>query len=129
MRLYIADDNTDFSSFLAEVATAGGWQVSLHENGMDLLNSLKQENGAALVICDIQMPELDGMDVAYHMPTIKRYLRIRFITGGPHADALAARLIADANDLNVGRFLTKPITLSAFKEVLAEEAKLLAAAV
>lgn len=121
MRLYVADDNREFAEFCAEVAQKEGWHVTICENGSDLLEALNQERTPALVLIDINMPVLDGIEVIEELGAVNRDLKLRFITGGPQSSALAARMIADARGLKVGRFLTKPISLAQLREVLAEE--------
>ena len=121
MMLYVADDNTEFAEYCAEVARREGWTVEVSQNGSTLLEKLRQGNEPALVLCDIQMPEMDGIDVVQELPKIDRKLRVRFITGGPQSTALAARLIGDARNIDVGRFLTKPIRLDDLQTVLREE--------
>ncbi len=121
MRLYVADDNREFAEFCAEIAQKEGWRVTICENGSDLLEALKQERTPAFVLIDIHMPVLDGIEVIEELGAVNRDLKLRFITGGPQSSALAARMIADARGFEVGRFLTKPISLAQFREVLAEE--------
>tara|TARA_R110001583_G_scaffold182521_1_gene340562 strand:+ start:46414 stop:46818 length:405 start_codon:yes stop_codon:yes gene_type:complete len=127
MRLYIADDNVEFAEFCAEVATAEGWHVETSHNGSGLLTILKTETNPApaLILCDINMPDVDGIEVIRTLSDPNKLFRIRFITGGQMTDALAARMIGEARDLNVGRFLIKPISLAALQAVLSEEAQTL----
>ena len=80
---------------------------------------MRYEGGPGLVLCDLNMPNLDGTEVAQEMsPELHSAMRIRFITGGDYVNALAARLIADARDLSAGRFLLKPISVAELREVL-----------
>lgn len=121
MRLYIADDNIEFAEFCAKVAKQEGWQVSICADGTELVDILKLEDTPALVIIDIQMPNIDGIEVIDCLQAINRDLRLRFITGGPQSSALAARMIADARGYDVGRFLTKPLSVKKLRSILAEE--------
>lgn len=118
MRLYIADDNPDFANFCAEVARREGWTVTICADGAELVETLRNESGPALLLVDIQMPVMDGIQAIEELSSIPRDLRIRFVTGGPDSSALAARMIADARDMNVGRFLTKPLPMETLKQLL-----------
>ena len=122
VRLYIADDNLEFARFCEGVATRSGWTVSVCGNGAELVDLLKEESGPALLIIDINMPVLDGIEVIDQLHAIPRDLRLRFITGGHDSSALAARMIADARELKVGKYLTKPISVKRLQAVLEEEA-------
>lgn len=125
MRLYVADDNAEFAQFCAEVARREGWTVTVCINGADLLDELRKEDGAALLMVDIMMPVLDGIEVIDQLAQINRDLRVRFITGGPYSSALAARMMAEARDIAAGQFLTKPIHLDELRAILTMEANAL----
>ncbi|PYG31640.1 response regulator [Pelagimonas varians] len=125
--IYVADDNTEFAEFLATVARREGWTVSLCSNGIELLEKLKLEDGPAFVLVDINMPEMNGIEVIDDMSEIDRPLRVRFVTGGSDATLLAAKMIASARSLSVGRSVFKPVTLDAFRKLLKEEHAELAA--
>ncbi|GAA4217139.1 CheY-like chemotaxis protein [Sagittula marina] len=117
-KIFIADDNQEFANFCAEVARKEGWIPTVCCDGLELLRSLEGEEDPVLIICDLNMPHLDGIAVAQALPEKTSARRIRFITGGAEANALAARLIADARDLAVGRFLLKPISVAHLREIL-----------
>lgn len=120
-QLYIADDNEDFAQYLSTVAQQDDWIVDISANGKELTESLRTGSGAAFVLIDINMPEMDGIEVIENIVDIDRPLRIRFITGGQHATIIAANMIASARSLAVGRSIYKPISMEAFKTLLAEE--------
>lgn len=121
MRLYIADDNADFAEFCAEVAQLEGWEVTCCTNGADLLDCVQQESGPALLLIDILMPVMDGIEVVKALGNVNRDMRIRFITGGPEASAQAAQLMANSRSFNVGEILRKPLSLQDLRDVLRHE--------
>lgn len=123
MKVYVADDNLDFANFCADVARSMGWEVAVCEDGACLLQALEGELGPALILCDINMPGLDGIEVIRQISLPPDRFRFRFITGGLPTTALAARLIGDARDIDVGRFMLKPISLKDLKELFESEAK------
>ena len=118
MRLYIADDNLEFSSVCEKVARREGWTVTICEDGAELLHALHQEHGPALILCDIHIPNIDGIDVAQELRFINRPLLVRFMTGGPPVDAFAAQMIGEAHKVVGGRFLYKPISIDRLREAL-----------
>ena len=123
MRLYVADDNEDFSRVVTRVAEAEGWTVTTCCNGALLAEAVAAEEGPALLIVDINMPEVDGIESVERLKSINRRLRIRFITGGLPSSALAARMIAEARGIEAGRFITKPVGVDQLRAILREEAK------
>lgn len=124
-QLYIADDNEEFSQYLSTVAHQEGWSVSVSANGKQLIESLQSGEGPAFVLVDVKMPEMDGIEAIESIVKINRPLRVRFITGGQDSAIIAAKMIASARDLEVGRSVYKPISMNAFRELLSEEAEAL----
>jgi CheY-like chemotaxis protein len=124
-QLYVADDNVEFSTYLSTVAKGEGWAVENCKNGRELLAALKKDTGPAFLLIDINMPEMDGIEVIEGLQFIERPLRVRFITGASDSSLIAARMIATARSLEVGRSLFKPVSLADFKSVLAAEGVLL----
>ena len=111
MQLYIAHDNTEFCRFVRRVAEAEGWRTITCSNGRELALVVAAEDGPALLIVDINMPELDGIEVIEDLKKVKRRLRVRFVTGGEMINALAARMISEAHGMQAGSFILKPIVV------------------
>jgi|GEM_PF-1893212 len=122
-QLYIADDNVEFAQFIATVAQRDGWQVEICSNGRVLLEKLGKTLGPAFLLIDVNMPEMDGIEVIEGLVALDRPLRLRFITGGSDTSIRAAKVIAEANNLEVGANIYKPLPLEALKDLLRSEAK------
>lgn len=112
---------------MSTVAQKEGWDVTVSANGQELIENLLIGGGPAFVLIDIKMPEMDGIEAIELIVDIDRPLRIRFITGGRDSSIIAAKMIASARSLKVGRSIYKPISMDAFKTLLAEEADALKA--
>lgn len=123
-RIYIVDDNDAFARFCSEVANLEGWRPVICANGRELLDALDQGTEPALVLLDINMPEMDGIEVIDEIKNCPRDLKLRFVTGGPENLAQAAHMIANARGLKTGRFLTKPVGVQRLRDILGEEAAL-----
>lgn len=123
-RLLIAEDNQDFARVLRDVAESCGWSVSVFYDGSQLLAGLEALSVPALLLVDINMPNVDGIGVASALssPDFPRGLRIRFMTGVSDTHAVAAKMIAQARDHFPGQTLYKPIELDTLRGVLDEEA-------
>lgn len=126
LRLFIAEDNVDFANFLSTAATREGWQVVVCGNGKILLDALDKNHGPALLLVDVNMPNMDGIEVVGEVSALARPFRIRFMTGGQMPSIVAASMIAKARDLSVGQSIFKPLPLARFQEILREEARELA---
>lgn len=126
-RLIIADDNAQFLEFVRTVAEGAGWVVTLCADGIELMAILEEMSDPALVLVDINMPNLDGVEVAWKLADLAESApaRLRFVTGGDPSNAIAARMIAKAREQDPGMTLFKPIPIDKLREVLAYEAEML----
>lgn len=119
--LYIAEDDAQFARYLEKVAAKSGWFVTLCSDGLELVARLELETSAALVLIDVQMPHMDGIEVIDALLDVKHRLRLRFMSGGPLADTLAARMIANGREMLVGQTIHKPITLNKLLDIFENE--------
>lgn len=119
--LFIADDNREFSAFVAEIGVEIGWSVTECGNGRELVEQLSRSHTPALVLVDVLMPELDGIESIRMLANIKREMRIRFMTGGAYSNATAAERIGAGRGLSLGPTILKPISLSALRTELRQE--------
>lgn len=120
-RLFIADDNAEFAEFCAKVARGEGWTVTLCADGLELLEAIGSEDAAALLLCDLNMPRLDGIEVIRGLHAARRRLLVRFMTGGAPVNAVTANLLAREHGLVVREHIRKPISLSDIRAILASD--------
>lgn len=126
-RLLIADDNVDFANFCAKVAHGEGWTVTLCKDGAELLEAIRRDDLPALVLCDVNMPEVDAFAVINGLRDTKRRLLFRFMTGGAPINATAASLLAEELGLSVRGYLPKPIGIDSLRATLALDVEALSA--
>ena len=64
-KILVVDDELDveplFRQRLRRYVRAGRYELVFAHNGVEALKRLKQESGFAMVITDINMPEMDGL--------------------------------------------------------------------
>ena len=130
-RLIVADDNTDLARVFPTAATRAGWEVTLCPDGLTLVETVAGVEGPLLLLIDVNMPRMDGIELVGRLaadPRPERF-RLRFITGSFSINAEAARRIATGRGLACGENLFKPLPLSAFAAMMeAERARLGASA-
>ncbi len=126
LKLFIADDNVEFANYLANVANGEGWQTEICQNGMELVEKLDKSDERALLLVDVNMPKMNGIEAIGGISEQTRPLRIRFMTGGCEPSMVAAKMIAEARDMFVGNNLYKPFTRDYLKGILRTEADALA---
>lgn len=62
-RILLAEDDAELRELLALVLEGAGYQVVQCANGLQLLKQLERSENFSLVISDLRMPRLSGLDV------------------------------------------------------------------
>jgi two-component system cell cycle response regulator CpdR len=117
-RILLAEDDESMRSFLERALTKAGYEVIAYANGKDAHERLRREP-FTLLLTDIVMPQMDGIELARRASEIDPGLKIMFITG-----FAAVTLNTDSAALKDARVLSKPFHL---KDLVREIARLLAA--
>src|SRR5712664_358884 len=93
-RLLIVDDNEMNRDMLARRLARKGYVIGLAENAKDLLQRVKQD-AVDLVLLDIEMPEISGLDA---LKTLRKHyspaeLPIIMVTAKSQSDDIVQRWI------------------------------------
>lgn len=79
-RILLAEDDNDMRRFLVKALEKAGYHVTHFDNGASAYERL-QEEPFSLLLTDIVMPEMDGIELARRATEIDPDLKIMFITG------------------------------------------------
>src|SRR5437667_10535080 len=104
-RLLIVDDNEMNRDMLARRLLRKGYVVGLAENAKELLERVKQD-GVDLVLLDIEMPEISGLDALQKLRERYSAAELPIIMGTAKAQSDD---VVRALDLGANDYLTKPI--------------------
>ena len=85
-RILIVDDNEDFSAALATALNRVGYEVARAQDGK-LGLKLYRESKFDLVISDILMPEVDGLELIFALRKNNATVPIIAMSGGGHGSA------------------------------------------
>ncbi|MFL0671615.1 MAG: cell cycle two-component system response regulator CpdR [Erythrobacter sp.] len=103
-RILLAEDEEAMRTYLARALTNAGYEVSAVSRGTDALPLL--ENGDFdLLVSDIVMPEMDGIELAQHCAAISPRTKVMFITG------FAAVSLRASREQPTAKVLSKPFHL------------------
>jgi CheY-like chemotaxis protein len=103
-RVLVVDDSLTWLRLARDILTAGGYQVQTCDHPRDALLLLKQNpEQIDLVITDLQMPCLDGIELARELLKIKATLPV-VLTSAAMFQMRSERL----QSLGIRDFLTKP---------------------
>jgi two-component system cell cycle response regulator CpdR len=118
-RILLAEDDGDMRRFLVKALEKAGYDVVDFDNGASAYDRLREEP-FNLLLTDIVMPEMDGIELARRATEIDPDLKVMFITG-----FAAVALNPDSNAPKDAKILSKPFHL---RDLVAEVGKILEAA-
>jgi two-component system cell cycle response regulator CpdR len=117
-RILLAEDDEDMRRFLVKALAKAGYDVVSFGNGLEAYERLKEEP-FTLLLTDIVMPEMDGIELARRASELDPDIKIMFITG-----FAAVALNSDSAAPKNAKVLSKPVHL---RELVSEVQKMLAA--
>ena len=118
IRILLAEDDAVMREYLTRALERSGYSVSAVDRGTAALPLLESER-FDLLLTDIVMPEMDGIELAQKAAALAPDLRVMFITG-----FAAVALNSDSEAPKNAKVLSKPVHL---RELVSEVNKMLAA--
>ena len=114
-RILIVDDDRDIRELLGELLTDEGFEIEAAWNGAEALKRLRAGFRPHVIILDLMMPVMDGVELI-------RRLRENSLTAEIPVVAITAdatsQAEARAREAGAADFITKPIDLPALLERL-----------
>lgn len=104
IRILLAEDDHVMREYLTRALERSGYAVSAVDRGTAALPLLESER-FDLLLTDIVMPEMDGIELAQKAAEMVPNLRVMFITG------FAAVTLRAGNAMPQARILSKPFHL------------------
>src|SRR5690606_26744561 len=111
-RILVADDEDSIRFLLREVMRREGYDVTVTDNGESALQ-LVRENNFDLVILDVRMPGMDGMETLKEMRKVRPHLVVLIITA--HGNN---QLAVEAMRLGAYDYFNKPFELDEMRIVV-----------
>ena len=104
MRILLAEDDDSMREYLARALERTGYNVTAVDRGTSALRLLERE-AYDLLLTDIVMPELDGIELAQRASALHPLMRVMFITGFAAVTLQSGTMPPDA------KVLSKPFHL------------------
>lgn len=106
----VIDDEAFMRKVLAtQLRSLGCKGVICHESGESALNTLQQsKDDIKLILCDLQMPEMDGIEVLRHLGDMGYSGSLILVSGEDNLTLSMAKKLAQAHGLNLLGGLRKP---------------------
>ncbi len=103
-RILLAEDEEAMRTYLKRALENAGYEVAAVDRGTAAL-ALLQEQAFDLLLSDIVMPEMDGIELAQHCAEISPRTKVVFITG------FAAVALRASRETPQAKVLSKPFHL------------------
>ena len=103
-RILLAEDEDAMRAYLARALTNAGYRVETVDRGTDAIPLLESEE-FELLLSDIVMPEMDGIELAQRCAEISPRTKVMFITG------FAAVSLRASREQPQAKVLSKPFHL------------------
>jgi two-component system cell cycle response regulator CpdR len=117
-KILLAEDDNDMRRFLVKALQGAGFSVTSFDNGLSAYDQLRVEP-FELLLTDIVMPEMDGIELARRATELDPEIKVMFITG-----FAAVALNPDNQAPSQAKILSKPFHL---RDLVNEVQRLLAA--
>ena len=117
-KIILAEDDDDMRRFLVKALEKAGHEVTSFGEGASAFEEIKQST-FDLLLTDIVMPEMDGIELARRASELDPSLKIMFITG-----FAAVALHPDSKAPKDAKVLSKPFHL---RDLVAEVERMMAA--
>ena len=118
-KILLAEDDLDMRRFLVKALQNAGFDVISYDTGLSAYQRLREEP-FELLLTDIVMPEMDGIELARRAAELDPDIKIMFITG-----FAAVALNPDSDAPKDAKILSKPFHL---RDLVSEVQKMLMAA-
>ena len=114
-KILLAEDDNDMRRFLVKALEKAGYQLSSFDNGASAYDRLREEP-FSLLLTDIVMPEMDGIELARRATELDPDLKVMFITG-----FAAVALNADSKAPKDAKVLSKGVDMVVANDVSATD--------
>lgn len=121
-KILVIDDEQPTLRMFTLLLSAYGYEILTAENGQEGLDLFKAER-PGLVLTDIKMPVMDGIEVLKEIKKVDPHAEVIVITGHGDMDLAIQALNLDATD-----FINKPLQRDALEQALSRAAERLAIA-
>ncbi|MFP5454088.1 MAG: cell cycle two-component system response regulator CpdR [Alphaproteobacteria bacterium] len=108
IRILLAEDDDSMREYLARALERSGYAVTSVDRGTAALPLLERES-FDLLLTDIVMPEMDGIELAQRANVIAPTMRVMFITGFAAVTLKAGATPPDAKVLSKPFHLREPV--------------------
>ena len=105
VKVLVVDDEPTLAELLALALRYEGWEVTTAGDGAQALSAARSER-PDLVLLDVMLPDMDGLEVLRRLRTGADYMPVLFLTAKDSVEDRIAGLTAGGDD-----YVTKPFSI------------------
>ena len=117
--ILVVDDNELIRNIVCFMLSRLGYMTISAQDGTEALDSMKNNDNIHLVLTDINMPQMDGWELALHIKDLKPDIPIVALTGEA-PDTILPKLL----DSGIQQALFKPVKLEALRDAMSRNLRL-----
>jgi len=115
--ILVVDDELLIRDLLYDFFTGQGWDISVAEDGEKALEVMRSRD-FDLVLTDIKMPAMDGLDLTSHVKQSHPELPVVLMTGFPSVDTAVEALRKKVDD-----YIIKPFNINQLYKLVEAKVK------
>lgn len=119
-KILLVDDSMAMRLACSKVLTPEGYEVLHAENGIVGLEQLEKHPDVSLIICDINMPKMGGVEMMENIKKAGKHTAVPIIVVSSEA---SMRAVEGSKTIGVKGWLVKPFTPEQLKSVVARYVK------
>jgi EAL domain-containing protein (putative c-di-GMP-specific phosphodiesterase class I) len=116
--LVVEDDGFQRRTLARMLRSLGVPEVQEAGDGKQALALIQSARQADLVVCDLDMPQMDGMEFIRHLGRVDRKVSVIIASAQPNALLNSVAKMASAYDVRVLGTIEKPVTLEALRKLI-----------
>ncbi|MBD3284865.1 response regulator [candidate division WOR-3 bacterium] len=114
IKILLVDDEEAFTDVVSALLTAQGFKVEVANDGRSALNQIRSAS-FDLVITDLNMPLLDGIQLIRQVRAFAKDQRFMVVTGYPSQESYQ-----EAFEMGVLKYISKPFLPDRFINIVKE---------
>jgi len=111
--IMLLDDDPVQLQYLADILQGDGFQIMAYSDAQEALSSIGQRTKIDLVITDLQIPRMDGMQFVEKLRKVRPGMPIIMLTAHASVDTFFKSF-----GLGVSEFITKPINKAELRKIV-----------
>ena len=117
-QVYLIDDEPDILDLLRDAVELSGLEACCFFEAEDFIRGIEGFDGNNILVLDLQMPKIDGIEVIRHLAKVDNPPELILISGQDSSVLSAAENLALAHELIVRGTLEKPLSIARLRSLL-----------